>query len=157
MQVTNYPSAEDLGRLKSENIADLPAEVLADLQEQIFLQADQVKRRLSILDGALSIKYADQTKQAYRDKGQDTGRAHFVDGGIGVEIDTPKNVSWDQEKLMKALNNMAPDQAKHYAKMKVEVPENKFSSAPPDIKEILAPLRTVKPGKMKIRFEHEER
>lgn len=153
MQVDNYPTANDLSEMTAQSVAELPTSVLSTMQSSIEDDLSEIKSRKDVLDQALVIKYGDSINATFLADGRDTGKAHIMDDGIGIEVDVPKNVSWEQGGLRKALDQMTPDRARHYGKIKIEVAESKFSSAEPDIKAILAPLRTVKPGKMKIKFE----
>lgn len=156
MQDNNYPNIEDIPGMQPQDVAELPASVLSDLQNKVLAQSDLLKKQIAALDAGITIKYAARVKSAYLEKGVDTGKAHIVDDGIGIELEIPKSVSWDQDGLRDELSKMEPETARHYGKIKFEVPEAKFSSAPPDIKGKLDGLRTVKPGKMKIRFEQAE-
>ena len=51
---------------------------------------------------------------------------------------------------------MAPEMAFHYAKVKYEVEEKKFTAAPPDIHAELLPARTLDTGKPTYKFKETE-
>ena len=93
------------------------------------------------------IKYGDADKASRKISGKDTGTNHILDSGFDVETTIKKDVVWDQDKLMSALDAMADADATHYGKFKVEVDERKFMAAPPAVQASLLPARTVKAGK----------
>ena len=45
--------------------------------------------------------------------------------------------------LLKVLNSMDEDPARHYAQIKYTIPEAKYNNAPPEVKAALSEARTV--------------
>jgi hypothetical protein len=80
-------------------IAPLPAELLALLQE---VGEDAARAALSLaswLSGAIGLRYADRAAAARRAEGKDTGTIRLDDGEVTVIADLPKKVEWDQAAL----------------------------------------------------------
>ena len=82
MNISNRNTFDVLVRLPIGEIAALPAEELARLQQEADEALRAVKAACVWLDGALSIKYADRAEAVRRDAGKDFGTARFVDGNV---------------------------------------------------------------------------
>jgi hypothetical protein len=57
---------------------------------------------------------------------------------------------WDQNELGVALESMPEEDARHYGKLVLSVEERKYTAAPPAIKKVLEPCRTVEVGAFSI-------
>ena len=108
-------------------IAELRAE-LKDVEEQIS-------------DMCLSV-----ARDALRADGKDFGTTYIVAGNRKLKAVVRKKVTWDQDELGKALQEMPENEARHYGKLTLAVEERKYTTAPPSIKEVLEPCRTVEVG-----------
>jgi hypothetical protein len=60
-----------------------------------------------------------------------------------ITVDFRKKVLWDETVLLRVLNSLDPDTAKHLATVKYSVAEAKFQNATPDLKAALSEARTV--------------
>jgi len=145
----------DLDKPIDELIAGgTPAVVLAELQAELVSEKLSLKRREEVFNAVLSRLYGDQAHTAYLIAKKDTGTVHIpASNSLNLTVDVDKTVVWDQAILRKTLDSMAPEDARHYAKVKLEVGEKEFTAAPPAIKTALQRARTVKPGKMKFTFK----
>ena len=153
MQQETNASTPDLLTIPKSDLEKMTASDLADLQSRLLLSMENDKERKKVLDAYLKSKYDADIQSALKNAKKDTGKVHITDGNVGIEVDVPKKVEWDQAGLTDVLNGMKPEDAKHYAKVSIAVDERKYASAPPDIKSKLLACRTVKPGNPKIIFE----
>src|SRR6266478_6154781 len=81
-------------------VAELPPETLADLQDGIAEASATLKRRREALDAALEKRYGDRQQTARMDQKKDTGLIRVLDGNCTVKVDTPnKKIEWDQKML----------------------------------------------------------
>jgi hypothetical protein len=154
--MSNRIKLADIDKMAVGDIAKLPIDQLVMLVEDAQELADQAKRYNGWLNGAVAIRYADRAATARRDAGKDTGIVHLADGEFDVECDLPKKVEWDQDKLTAAFDAMTRSEADHYCKATLEVAEAKYNAAPPHIKALLTPARTVKAGKPKFTLAKKE-
>ena len=92
----NCPSLQDLPDLPPQEIAALPADVLAVLQHESETALKQAKAAKVPARWRLVLKYGTQAAEARRAAGKDTGTVRFDDGDITVVADLPKRVDWDQ-------------------------------------------------------------
>lgn len=141
-------------------IADLASELmvadLASLSAGIAAEEAVIKRRKETLHAINTRRFlTDATTQLATER-KDTGTANLVQNGVTVKVEIGKKVKWDQPKLMAALNNFPPDEAKHYAKVTLEVSETKFKAAPPAIQAALSDARTVETETPKFTFKFSE-
>jgi hypothetical protein len=139
--------------------ADLPRLMVADLQEldaQLDAASALLKKRKDALHSILARRFEDDARKQLVAKGQDTGTATLVANGITVKVVYAKDVAWDQAKLRAAFDRMAPADAAHYAKYKLEVEEKKYTAAPPAVQAALKDARTVKAKKAVFSFKIED-
>jgi hypothetical protein len=139
-----------LGILDGADVAAIVAfspEELAELQSQVNEAMGMMKKRSELLTAALDRKYGEAAQKMRVEEGKDTGIVHVLEGNFDIEAKKGKTVKWDQSKLIAALDAMPNDTAKHYAKTEFTVDEKKYSAAPPEIKKLLDPARSVVPGK----------
>src|SRR5690606_33506301 len=95
----NRPSLDDIRTMPVGEIAKLPAEHLALLQDDADAALDAAKRLKEWLEGAIALRYAEAAATVRRAEGKDTGLARFEDGAVVVAADLPKKVDWDQSLL----------------------------------------------------------
>lgn len=134
-------------------LAFLPPDQLSLLAEEADARIKAAKRAVEHLAAALDARYREQVKSSLRAEQKDTGTVRFSDGNFLVIADTPKKVVWDQAKLREAFDALSDEEARHYAKVTIEIEEKKFSAAPPAVQKIFEPAREVRPGKTKIRLQ----
>ncbi len=134
-------------------LAALPPSDLARLLDLLDESADALKARKDKLATALDRKYGEAAHRMRIAAGKDTGVVHLDDGAFDVAADTGKTVKWNQKLLIAALNSLPPETARHYGKAEFKVEESKYTGAPPDIQKVLAPARSVTPGRTSYTFK----
>jgi len=150
----NRPQLQDLPELSTQEIAALPADVLAVLQHESETALRRAKAVKTRLDGALAQKYGAQVAEARRAAGKDTGTVRFADGDITVVSDLPKHVDWDQAKLAAMVERIqaAGDDPTEYVEISFKVAERNYAAWPLAIREGFEPARTVRPGQLAIQL-----
>jgi hypothetical protein len=135
-------------------IAGLPVDLLAVLQEEAEDAAKAARSLADWLNGAIALRYADRAAAARRAEGKDTGTVRLDDGEVKVIADLPKKVEWDQATLgqMVARIRAAGDDPAEYVEMSYRVSERKYGAWPAAIREGFEAARTVKPGKPTFRL-----
>lgn len=149
MTAANRPSLDDIRKLPIGEIAALPADQLALLQEDAeaaFLAAKTLKEWL---EGAIALRYRDRAASARAAQDKDTGTVRFDDGPVTVTADLPKRVEWDQTQLAALVERIRAggEDPSEYVELALKVPERKFAVWPAHIRAAFAPARTVKTGK----------
>ena len=150
----NCPSLQDLPGLPPQEIAALPADVLAVLQHESETALKQAKIAKSRLDGALVLKYGTEAAEARREAGKDTGTVRFDDGDITVVADLPKRVDWDQARLAAMVERIraAGDDPAEYVETSIKVAERSYAAWPAAIRQGFEPARTVRPGQLSVQL-----
>ena len=130
-------------------IAALPAEQLALLQEDAEAALKDAKTLKDWLDGAISLRFGEQAKAARRDAGKDTGTVRLVENGVIVVAELPKRVEWDQAQLAAVVERIRAegDDPTEYVDIALKVPERKFDAWPSAIRATFEDARTVRTGK----------
>jgi hypothetical protein len=137
-----------LVRMPVGEIAALPAEELARLQQETNEALRAAKAASAWLKGALAIKYADRAEAARRDAGQDFGTARFIDGDVTVVAELPKKVDWDQVELCELFERIKADgdDPREYLDISLRVSERKYAAWPAHIRSSFVSARTVRTG-----------
>ena len=104
----NRPRLGDLPTMPIGEIAALPADLLAVLQEEAEEAAKAARSLADWLNGAIALRYADRAAAARRAEGKDTGTVRLDDGEVTVIADLPKKVEWDQGSLRRWSRRSAP-------------------------------------------------
>lgn len=135
---------EDLTKQPPGVLDALPIQVLANLQEQAEAHLADASQMVAILHGVFTRRYAAGLN--------DTGTHHRTDGGYEIKITVPKNVAWDQAKLVGAIETIKgwEEDPAEYVDTKLTVSETKYKAWPNAIRDLFTPARTVKPGKPKF-------
>ena len=95
----NSPSVDDMLNMPTGELAQMPVELLADLQAELTHAAKQLKAATGHFNTALDVRYGARASEARRACGKDTGTVRLVDGNYTVVADLPKRVEWDQAQL----------------------------------------------------------
>lgn len=154
MTISNRISLDDLQQMAVGDIAALPAEQLALLQEKAGEHLRQAKAISDWLDGAIALKYTDQAAMARVEAAKDTGTVRLVDDGIVIVATVPKKVDWDQHllaALMEKIRVSGEDPAE-YVNAKFDVSERAYTAWPSHIRAVFAPARTVRTGTMTFKL-----
>jgi hypothetical protein len=148
MNIPNRITPDAFVRMPIGEIAALPAEELARLQQETNEALRAAKAASAWLDGALAIKYADRAEAARRDAGKDFGTARFIDGDVTVVADLPKKVDWDQVGLGRLVERIKADgdDPREYVDISFKVPERKYAAWPSHIRSSFETARTVQTG-----------
>jgi hypothetical protein len=149
MTIPNRPSLGDLIGMPVGDVAALPAEMLAMLQDEVDESLRRAKAVKDRLDGALDRKYGTIAAELRSREGKDTGTVRFDDGGVTVVVDLPKKVDWDQGHLAATVERIrvAGDDPAEYVDLAFKVPERKYAAWPAHIRTAFEAARTVKTGK----------
>jgi len=150
----NHVRLEDLDRMGYGEIAALPAEDLALLQDEATAALDATKRLKDWLDGAIALRFAEQATAARRAEGKDTGTVRFEDGTVTIVADLPKKVDWDQAALAGIVERIrdAGDDPADYVETTFKVSERRYGAWPPALRETFEPARTVRTGRETFRL-----
>lgn len=149
MNLPNQITLEALHRLVAAEIAALPADELAGLQQETDAALRKVKSAIARLDDALLVKYAERAKAARIDADKDFGITRFCDGEVTIVADLPKRVEWDQNDLAELVERIKAEgeDPRDYVEVSLKVSEGKYASWPRHIRSLFEPSRTVRPGK----------
>ena len=147
--LTNRPTLDSIRMLPIGEIAQLPAEHLALLQEDASAALDASKKAKDWIDGAIALRFADHVQALRREAGKDTGTVRFEQHGVTVVADLPKRVDWDQALIAAVVERIraAGDDPTQYVDIAIKVPERKYTAWPENIRTAFAPARTVRTGK----------
>ena len=154
MTISNRISLDDLRHMPVGDIAALPAEHLALLQDEAGEALRLVKMACDWLDSAVGLKYGDRAHAARQAAGKDTGTIRFDDGAVTVIADLPKRLNWDQDKLAVLVERIRSegDDPAEYVDVAIKVPERKFAAWPSHIRAAFESARTVRTGKPSFRL-----
>jgi len=150
----NHVRLEDLDRMEIGEIAALPAEDLALLQDEATAALDAAKRLKEWLDGAIALRFAEQATAARRAEARDTGTVRFEDGMVTIVADLPKKVEWDQSALAGIVERIrdAGDDPADYVETTFKVSERRYCAWPPALRVTFEPARTVRTGRESFRL-----
>ena len=123
---------------------------LFDRRDELKHVISELRLELKDVEEQLSDTFLPVAKDVLRANGKDFGTAQIAEGNHRLKVTVGKKVTWDQDKLRDALNNMSPENAQHYGKLTFAVEERKFTAAPPAIREELEECRTVAVGAIKV-------
>ena len=124
--------------------------LLHNRRQEVKDKIDDLSRELKVINNSLQQMVEDQARIKLAEKGKDFGQVTIESGDHKVTVDFRKRVEWDQELLTTLLNQMNPEDARHYATIKYSVSESKFQNATPEIKAALSEARTVYPQSISV-------
>jgi hypothetical protein len=150
----NRPTLAAIRAMPVAQLAELPGEHLALLQEEAAASLDAARQMKDQLDGAIALRFAGLAEAQRRAAGKDTGTVRFDRDGVTVVADLPKKVDWDQTLLAAVVERIraAGDDPSQYVDIAIKVPERKYGAWPDSIRAAFAPARTVKTGKQTFRL-----
>ncbi|WP_211110563.1 hypothetical protein [Acuticoccus mangrovi] len=150
----NHVRLADLDRMQVGEIAALPAEDLALLQDEATTAFDAAKRTKEWVESAIAMRFAERANAARLDDGKDTGTVRFEDGAVTIVADLPKRVDWDQSALGEIVERIrsAGEDPVDYVETTFKVPERRYAAWPPAIAKTFEPARTVRTGKQTFRL-----
>ena len=151
----NRPQLGDLPTMPIGEIAALPADLLALLQEEAEDAAKAARSLADWLNGAIALRYADRAAAARRAEGKDTGTVRLDDGEVTVIADLPKKVEWDQATLGHDGRRASAPPATIRPSTSRRPSASRSGSMPPGRRRSArasSAARTVKPGKPTFRL-----
>ena len=116
---------------------------LFDKREDLKSQIDDLQKELKIVNNSLKDQFEETAKMQLAQQGKDFGQTSMNSGDFKVTVDFRKKVLWDETVLLRVLNSLDEDTAKHFATVKYSIAEAKFQNAPPEIRASLSEARTV--------------
>lgn len=151
---TNRITLDVLRTMPIGEIAALPAEELALLQEDIDEHLRRAKLAKDWLDGALALKYGERAAALRREAGKDAGTVRLADGDVVVIADLPKKIEWDQAQLSALVERIRAggEDPAEYVSIELKVSERAFAAWPESIRQLFASARTVRTGKPTFRL-----
>ena len=147
--MSNRIQLDEIRAMPVGEIAALPAEQLALLQEDAEAALTAARKLKEWLDGAIALRFGEQAHTARRDAGKDTGTVRLVEDGVIVVADLPKRVDWDQKKLAGVVERIRAegDDPTEYVDAAFKVSERKYAAWPRAIRAAFENARTVRTGK----------
>lgn len=154
MTIPNHITLTDIHAMPIGEIAALPADQLALLQEAAQQNLQRARTVSDWLEGAIALKYADRAAECRRDAGKDTGTVRLNDGNVKVTADLPKRIDWDQAMLAQIAENIAAagEDPAEFIETTLKVSERKYAALPESWRKGFEPARTVRTGKPKFRL-----
>lgn len=128
----------DMLSVSSSSLSEL--DIFKQELEKTILEAQE---KVKLIKSEIESRYLERAQDKLRQEGKDFGSVTVNDGEYKVKVNVRKRVEWEPGMLIKVLNSMDEDTARHYAQVKYTVPEAKFNAAPPEIKAALSEARTV--------------
>tara|TARA_R110001583_G_scaffold95126_1_gene238816 strand:- start:51 stop:506 length:456 start_codon:yes stop_codon:yes gene_type:complete len=107
---------------------------------------DIAKKELALINEVLDAKHYNEARNELASQNKNFGTViiNTDSNHLQMKVNVKKKVSWDQAGLMTTLDTeMDADDARHYGKISVTIEERKYTNAPPAIKSLLEPHRTV--------------
>jgi hypothetical protein len=140
------------------NYFEMDDQKLIESRKSLEKEMESLKKDLHTINEVFEHKYGNTARDKLREAGKDFGSTSFmIANNIKLNATFRKKVEWDQVGLMNTLDTqMDADDARHYGKISVTVEERKYSSAPPAIKTLLEPHRTVDLAGVTFKLEEVE-
>tara|TARA_R110000850_G_scaffold160377_1_gene284664 strand:- start:688 stop:1125 length:438 start_codon:yes stop_codon:yes gene_type:complete len=108
--------------------------------DRIIIEAQE---KVKLIKSELEGRYLERAQDTLRQQGKDFGSVTIEDGAHKLKVSVRRRVEWEEGMLLKVLNSMDEDTARHYAQIKYTIPEAKYNNAPPEVKAALSEARTV--------------
>ena len=151
----NLPGLDNAALMPIGEIAALPPEHLAILQDEAGARLAAAKRLAEWINGAIVLKYDDRANMALAEYGKLTGTVRFEDGEVTVIAELPKKIEWGQKRLasLAAMIRAEGEDPAEYVTAEFKVSERAYNAWPARIRDAFQPARTTRVGKMSIRLE----
>ena len=108
--------------------------------DRIIVEAQE---KVKLIKSELESRYLERAQDTLRQQGKDFGSVTIEEGAHKLKVSVRRRVEWEEGMLLKVLNSMDEDTARHYAQIKYTIPEAKYNNAPPEVKAALSEARTV--------------
>ncbi len=152
----NSSTLNDLDWLSTEDLANLSIEELAFLDSKLNEFNKINSERRVKLQTAIDHKFGVTMQDMLVDSGRDTGQVSLFDNEYKITRSVGKEVTWDQNKLIEALDQIPTQIAKDLVKATFRINERKYLSCSNEIKEKLLASRTVMPRKPTYKIENKK-
>ena len=152
----NSSTLNDLDWLSTEDLANLSIEELAFLDSKLNEFNKINSERKAKLQTAIDYKFGVTMQDMLVDSGRDTGQVSLFDNEYRITRSVGKEVTWDQNKLIEALDQIPTQIAKDLVKATFRINERKYLSCSNEIKEKLLASRTVMPRKPTYKIENKK-
>ena len=152
----NSSTLNDLDWLSTEDLANLSIEELAFLDSKLNEFNKINSERRVKLQTAIDHKFGVTMQDMLVDSGRDTGQVSLFDNEYRITRSVGKEVVWDQNKLIEALDQIPTQIAKDLVKATFRINERKYLSCSNEIKEKLLASRTVMPRKPTYKIENKK-
>ena len=152
----NSSTLNDLDWLSTEDLANLSIEELAFLDAKLNEFNKINSERRVKLQTAIDHKFGVTMQDMLVDSGRDTGQVSLFDNEYKITRSVGKEVTWDQNKLIEALDQIPTQIAKDLVKATFRINERKYLSCSNEIKEKLLAARTVMPRKPTYKIENKK-
>jgi len=152
----NSSTLNDLDWLSTEDLANLSIEELAFLDSKLNEFNKINSERKAKLQAAIDYKFGVTMQDMLVDSGRDTGQVYIFDNDYRITRSVGKEVVWDQNKLIEALDQIPTQIAKDLVKATFRINERKYLSCSNEIKEKLLAARTVMPRKPTYKIENKK-
>lgn len=113
------------------------------LMSEAKTELAEVQEKIKHMNSVLEDRYFEQANDALLQQGKDFGSVTLSRDGHDIKVTKRKRREWDQDKLRAVLDRMSPEDARHYADVKLSVSEAKYNNAPPEIRAALSDCTTV--------------
>lgn len=141
-------SVQELSRLSETDLYDLHIKI-SDTHSWI-------KQLVEKFEMALHAKYAADAKKNLYETGLDFGICKLKRNGFVINVNIPKKVQWDQEKLEMIYNTMSPELRKNIFKLSFSIDEKQYSKLDKKMTDAISPARSTTYGKVKISMNKQE-
>ena len=152
----NSSTLNDLDWLSTKDLANLSIEELAFLDSKLNEFNKINSERRVKLQTAIDHKFGVTMQDMLVDSGRDTGQVSLFDNEYRITRSVGKEVTWDQNKLIEALDQIPTQIAKDLVKATFRINERKYLSCSNEIKEKLLASRTVMPRKPTYKIENKK-
>lgn len=141
-----------LDEAKPTEISQLSSEDLRSLMERLNEMAECLKKRKTLLEDGLNLKFSQAAQDKLKLDGRDTGTIRFDDGVYTIVAEMPKKVVWDQEKLETIIDKIPAGERKNYVKATYAIDERKYLGWSDDLRKFFDEARSVHLGKPKFQI-----
>ncbi len=151
----NSVSLAQLQELGATKVASLPIDQLAMLLEEMTELKAKCRTYDNLLHAALVERFTKPSADLRAKEGKDTGRVRLTVDDHVVIADLPKDVEWDQTKILNAIETIRSwnEPVEDYVSVKYSVSETKYNAWPETIRNLFAASRTVGTGKPTFKIE----
>ena len=156
--MSNRVRLSDLFDMDVKDIAKLPLDQISHLFDDLADLEAEAKRYKIILEITMAIRFADKAAAERKAKDKDTGTITIREDGFSIACDLPKTVSWDEDGLIQAENELIGmgEPVDEYIKIKRTVSEAAYNNWPQSLRAMFQPHRTVGAGKPTYKFVKKE-